>query len=409
MSYYRNLRFTKKGRWATYPADAELWHTDHTSRYFEDHFGLWREILAVCIVGKEKEEEQHMYVPESFVEKLHARIQELTAQDPKGMEKLFIPFYASKEAAKREIPQINPPDLSKVSGGELADIYLENRDQAHRIVIYDQFTWLAEDYWPPLMDEVLVGKMKLTKDSEEYNTVLFALIKPREISTTLEEKRELIEETLKIQQGARTVEVAAERLAHDFGWMPVLAFGVPWNAERYESELKDTLTRETSALERELAELKNYTQIRDRDIVGIVKKYDISPEDLQVFVDFGLAIDTRNEAEYVASVAGFYLLPIYDEMVKRFKISINELRTLLEDEMVACLRGEADPRAVLKSKGRIIAWGLDGEKKERVNFSPGEGEEVFTYVESQQKAGKAQATYLTRGITANKGKARGKA
>src|SRR3989339_2007427 len=92
---YRSLRFIKKGRWATYPADAELWHTEHTSRYFAECFGIWKEILAICVFDQEYN--NHMYVPELFVKKLHDRIREITSDDPRAMEKILLKFYDEKK------------------------------------------------------------------------------------------------------------------------------------------------------------------------------------------------------------------------------------------------------------------------------------------------------------------------
>jgi len=405
--YYRSLQFIKKGRWATYPADAELWHSVHTSRYFEEIFGVWREILAICVFDKEYS--NHMYVPESFVKKLHARINYLTSNDHKPMEKILLPFYEEKKQAKREIPKINPSDISILTNNELADTYARNRNAAHRIVAYDQFTWLAEDYWISLMDQVLIQKLGLVKCSPDYNDVLFALTKPREISTTLEEKRSVTEQALRIQSGNENIKDASVRLAKEYGWMPVLAYGIPWDANKYAHELENVMLQDRESLNNELSSLQNYTGLRDADFEKVVKKYKISLDDLQIFIDFGLAIDVRNEAEYVASVAGFYMLPLYDEMIKRLDLSIIELRTLYETEIIACLKGEADARAILASKGRIRAWGLDGNTKQKINFFGEEAEKLFAYVEEQQMPSLASDTVqIKKGITASRGKVRGR-
>lgn len=402
------LRFLKLGRWATYPADTELWHTEHTSHYFEEYFGVWKEILDICVFDKEYG--NYMYVPESFVKKLHDRIREVTAHDPKGLEKILFKFYYEKAEAKKDIPKINPANLSVLTNEDLVEVYTRNRDAAHRIVVYDQFTWIAENYWVPLMDAILVSKLGLTKGSSEYTEALFALMKPREISTTLEEKRAVIQQALLVQERKATLENSAKQLAQEYGWMPVLAYGVSWDAAKYQKEIQSLFSQNSEHLAKELSELNDYTNLRDKNLQKIVDKYQLSSNDLQIFIDFGLAIDVRNEAEYVASVAGFHLLSLYDEMMKRLELSITELRTLCEDEIVACLRGEADARVILANKGRIRAWWLDGETKHRVNFSPEQGEEVFIFAESQQASPDTLSVNIPitkRGITASRGKNRG--
>ena len=405
--YYKKLRFIKKGRWATYPMETENWHNEHTSNYTEKHFGVWRETFAVCIFGKEYE--NHMYVPERYVKRLHARIKEITDSDPKGMEKLQLKFYDERKAARKEIPKINPTDLSKLTNKELTVIFRKNRDASHRIVIYDQFTWLAEDYWPPLMDDVLVNKIGLAKDSAEYNDCLFALIKPREISTTLEEKRSVAEYALKIKSGKETREKAAAALAGQYGYMPVLTYGTAWDAKKYEQELNSAVAKDEESLKKEFLELKNYTELRDEDVERMVKKYEIAAGDLQVFIDFGLAIDTRNEAEYVASLCGFYLMRLYDEIVKRLNCSVIDLRTLFESEIIDCLEGRTKVVDCLSKKGTFLVWGMNADTKKKIILSPEEGERAFAYLEEQDRTmSKKTGEQVHRGITANGGKVKGK-
>ncbi|HLD31446.1 MAG TPA: PEP-utilizing enzyme [Patescibacteria group bacterium] len=406
---FKNLRFVKLGRWATYPADVELWHTEHTSNYFEEYFGIWKEILAICVFDKEYS--NHMYVPESFVKQLHSFIANVTAHDRRGLEKILMKFYDEKELIKKEASQTYPKNVSALDNNKLAEVYIHNRDLAHRIVVYDQFTWIAENYWIPLMDEILVQKLGLKKDSPEYSQALFALTKPQNISTTLEEKRAVIELALQIKKGLKEKVQAAQQLAAQYGWMPVLAYGLPWDEKKYVQELEGPCNRDIASLTKELTLLQDYTTVRNRDLEVIVGKYGISSNDLQIFIDFGLAIDTRNEAEYVASFVGFYLLPLYDEMIKRLQLSITDLRTLCADEIVACLRGEANPQEILARKGRICAWLLYGKTKQRINFTPEQGEEVFAFAEGQQSVrldNPVDPSVARRGITASRGKAQGR-
>src|SRR5207244_3715423 len=86
---------------------------------------------------------------------------------------------------------------------QLADKYEQIRHWIHKATLYDQFGWLAEEYWNKPIDDVLVKKLKLKKNLEEYYRVLFALTKPEKISTTLEEKREVLKEALRLGLDSR--------------------------------------------------------------------------------------------------------------------------------------------------------------------------------------------------------------
>lgn len=403
--YFRSLKFFKKGRWATHPLDTEMWHNEHTSQAFEEWFGIWREILPVCVLRGDAYDDNHMYTPVSFVEHLHARIREINSADPKGLGRILMQFYEDKRATKQDLPKQSIGNPSILSSAELAEAYLRLRMLQHRAVICDQFTWLAEDYWPPLINKVLVEKHGLEEGSPGYNDALFALIKPREISTTLEEKREIIEEALQVDVGKQTIQKAAKKLAASYGWMPILAFGVPWDAGQYAQEVEESLAKDKQLLRNELTELRRYSERRDEDFNTVVQRLGVSPEDAELFTEYGLAIDARNEAEYVASFIGGFLMPVLDEIRKRLDITLPELRALFEGEIAAGLKGEADVKSILASKKRVIAWGIT-PMKTRVNFSPELAEEVFAQAEAQNASPSVQDD-VRRGVTANKGKVRG--
>ncbi len=406
--YYRDIPFTIMGRYVTYPLDTEVWHTKATSDYFEELFGVWREMLAVHVFDSE----YYMYIctPRSFRERLHVRISELTAKNPKSMEEIFFKFYDEKKKAENTLPRVDASKLSQMTDDELIATYEKNRSITHRIVAFDQFTWLAEDYWMSRMEEVLVKRLTLKKDSPEYTDTLFTLIKPREISTTLQEKRAVIDAALKIRSGKILREVATNDLARDFGWMPVMAYGNPWDGSHYREELDLLLGHDEKSLRKEFLDLTEYTRLRDEDFERVISKYAIAPEDAQIFIDFGLAIDVRNESEYIASLAGFHVMSIYDEISKRLHLSILELRTLCESEVIESLRGETNPHDILAKKGHIVAWGLEGVTRSRIDFSPEEGEAVLRYLLVQEESHSVDSKEeIHRGVTASRGKVVGRA
>jgi phosphohistidine swiveling domain-containing protein len=160
-------------------------------------------------------------------------------------------------------------------------------------------------------------------------------------------------------------------------------------------------------METELESLTNYTALRDADFRQVVSKYVIEPEIVQPFIDFGLVIDTRNEAEYVVSLCGYFLLPIYNEIAARLAISIEEVRTLFEEEIVACLDGKADAKTLIAEKAGYSANACFAGTQ-RLNLSGDVARAAMAYAESHSRViGSDHSADGTKGVSASPGKARG--
>jgi len=127
---------------------------------------------------------------------------------------------------------------------------------------------------------------------------------------------------------------------------------------------------------------------------------------LQIFIDFGLALDVRNEAEYIVSLCGFYLLPIYDEIARRLYLSVKQVRNLYEAEIVASLEGKLDPLKALKKKGKICGWGYNRSMTKRFNFTSQEAAKFFKHLE--KSAQNLHGNIEGRGLCANSGKVKGR-
>ena len=389
------------GKWALLPLDCDTWHTEEGSNYFKSTFGLYKGLLII----NTEDRNQHAYMPESFFKAFYKYIEETTAKDFKALERKLKKFYSEKERAKKEIPKINPKNLTKISNTELIKVYKKNRDWAHKITVYDQFAWLGEEYWTPIMERILSEKLGIAKNSEEYNKVLFTLTKPEEISTTLEEKRAVLKEAIEIKKGKKTPEKAGKKLSASFGWMPVFTYGTPWDASWYATHVREIAVKALRDLEKEYEELKNYTRVRNKNIKAVVKKYNIDKKDLQVFVDFGLALDARNEAEYVVSLCGFHLLPVYEEIVQRLKISVTELRMLYEREVVELLQGKSVFKEIFPQRKGVTGYGFTESMDKRFFFSSEEAEKLFRFVESNVTFLQGNNEY--KGTCASPGKATG--
>ncbi|MEK7496804.1 MAG: hypothetical protein AAB657_02765, partial [Patescibacteria group bacterium] len=313
-SYYFKEKFIKMGKWSLLPADSENWHGEHTSFYFKKIFGFNK---GTTIIHTRMDDLQHPYYPEFFIKKIYKFIADSNRRDYKSLAQKLLGFYNLKRIAQKQIPKITVSDFTKISSTKLISLYKKNRDWAHRVTPYDQFGWIAEDYWNPVMEKILTSKYGLVKNSVEYYKVLFALTKPEKISTTLAEKREVLKSVIQLKIGSKKLSVVSASLAKNYGFMPVFTFGTPWGIEYYNDELKQISKGNLSVLKREYEKLLNYTKIRNQEFKATVNKYKISIYDQQIFIDFGLALDVRNEAEYLVSLAGYYLLPMYDEIARR--------------------------------------------------------------------------------------------
>lgn len=394
----------KMGVWSLLPADLGNWHEQDSSHYFKQTFGIYK---GTFNIGDLKNGFQHAYFPKSFFTKLYRRIDEINNKDYRGLSKILKRFYPLKAKTKKALAKIVTNDYRVLTDEQLIKMFRANRDLVHRITIYDQFGWTAEHYWESLMENILVKKLSLPKNSAEYQRVLFALAKPEEISTTLQEKRAVLQQAIAVKSKQKTLIKAAELLAKQYGWMPVFTYGTPWTAEHYKKELLEVIKQPIVKLKAEYAKLKDYTKLRNKEFNSIVKTYEIDPKDVQIFVDFGLALDARNEAEYVVSFGGFYLLPMYKEFARRLKLTERQLRVMYEDEIVQWLQGKINPKLLIRSRGDITAMGFDPSMKHFQIFSANEARQIFNHIEAQLK--KEAAGQPQQGMCASPGKVTGKA
>ena len=403
-NHYFKTKMLKMGIWSLPPNDCETWHGEVTSKYFQKYFGIPTR-CCLCLFESEKGF-QHAYIPENYFKKLHARIDAINRKDFKALSKKLATIYALRAQAKREVSgKVKNP--KKLNNKQLAAEFVRIREWIQKIVIFDQFCWIAEEYWTPKLQQVLVNKLGLKLGSPEYNRVLFTLTKPEEISTTLMEKRAVLEQAIAVKEKKRSVSAGAKILAKQFGWLPVFTYGEPWKEKHYTPEIVETAKKPLGILRQEFESLKNYTKLRNKEVAALVKQYKISARDLQHFIEFGLALDGRNEAEYFVGFGGFYLLPLFDEIARRLFLSVKQVRGLRQDETVAALLGKLDAHKALESKGAWGGgWGWDEKNTKRVIMSSEESYKVFKHLESYAKP--VQGGDESKGVCASPGVAKGK-
>ncbi len=391
------------GKWNLLPADSEGWHTERTSRFFKKIFGFGK---GTFIVQTFEDDMQHAYFPKFYIQQIYNFIRDANKKDYLKLARILKGFYRLRKIAKRAVPRISSRDFRKLSNNQIIRAYQQNRYWANRVACYDQFGWIAEDYWAPIMDRLL-ARYGLKKGSPEFLRVLFILTKPEEISTTLEEKRAVLHGAIQVKQGRQSITSAAKKLAQQYGWLPCFAYGTPWDERHYLTELNELRKKSLSALQGEWRQLKNYTKTRNNDLRSVVQKCGMKEKDLQIFIDFGLALDARNEAEYIMSLCGFGLIPIYTEIARRLFLSIKQVRHLTYEEIILAVQGRIDPIETLARKGKIIGWVFDRTMTKKKYLYPREAARFFKYLGKHAK--NLQGNDEAKGICGSPGKAVGRA
>jgi len=405
-NYYYNIPVVRMGQWSLLPLDSENWHGEETSKYFKKVFGFSKGTLALHDIRLGL---QYPCFPKSYVDKLYQYIGDINSKDFCSLEKKLNNFYKLKKLAKSKILKISA-GLDKISNKKLIRLFINNRDWAHRAAVYDQFGWIAEDYWNPIMEKLITAKFNVPKNSKQYFKVLFTLTKPKFISTTLEERKNLLQAAINIYNDEKSdngIKSESIKLSKKFGWMPVFTYGTPWDSAHYKMEIVDLLKKPQSELLSEFDNLKNYSINRKLEINKLVKQYKISKKDLQIFLDFALVLDARNEAEYIISFAGFHLLPIYKEIARRLAVSVRQLRCLFESEIIDSLNGKIDIVKLLHKKGNYVGWSFNETMDKRINFTAEETKKLLEYL--NKTAPLLQGDQENQGVCACSGSARGKA
>jgi phosphoenolpyruvate synthase/pyruvate phosphate dikinase len=401
-NHYFKTKVVKMGQWATTILDMETWYGQETNYYFKKLFGIPKGLLKLY---DDTTGYSHNYVPEDYFILLHKQIKKIKSTNYRGLEIKLKTFYGLDKKAKKEVGKVYKYS-TKLTNKQLNIAFLKIRHWIHHLAIFDQFGWLAEEGFMPQMENILVNKLKIKKDSPEYQRVLFALTAPENISTTLRERLAVLEQAIKIGRQKQTLAEAGKILARDFGWLPIFCYGEPWPATHYLDEVKKLAKKDVSALEKECQKLKDHSFRRNRDITEISKKYKIGKRDLQIFIDFGLATDTRNEAEYFVSFGGYFLMPLYKEIAKKLFISVKQLRDFTEEEVSDALLGKVTAESILAKKSKYSGFGYDKKMQKRIDFAPAEAEKLFKYIESYVKP--IQGGDENRGTCASPGVAKGK-
>ena len=399
-NHYYQTELVKMGKWSLFPSDNEIWYGDKSVAYFKKVFGVYKGSLNLFENGF-----THGYFPKELFLNLSSYIDKINRKNYRSLANKLKTFYSLRKLAEKAVVSREKLDYSKLSNKEIIRQLLFVRDWIRKVTIFDQLGFIGEDYLLSLVEDILVKKIGLSKNSQEYSRTFFALTKPVRISTTLSEKRFSLKQAIEIKTEKISLEKASQKLSKNYGWMPAFCFGDPWDDKYYQKELKGLLKKNLKELKNEYAKLSNYRVTQKYDLKRAITKYKINSRDLQKFIDFGLALDVRNEAEYFVSFAGFHLRTLYQEIAKRLNLSISQVRLFYEAELIGCLLNKKSTKKTLKTKENSWGFGFNKKMSKRVNFSGPEVKKLLAYLATfpdnlHQESEK-------QGVCASAGKARG--
>ncbi|MES2223638.1 MAG: PEP/pyruvate-binding domain-containing protein [Patescibacteria group bacterium] len=349
------------GQWSLSPLATECWNNETTQKKFKDKFGLERDTI---IIHKINPLYQLPFYSKDFFQKLDLRIADLYKKTPKKIGKELSKFYIEVEKAKKEVSEMKSKNLELLSNKKLIEVFKKNRKLVGEITVYDQFGWLSENALTAGIYTILKSK-GLEEGSEKFNEFLFKLTKPKHISTTLKEKLAVYKSALVCKSKPAMLEKNSNLLATQFGFMPIFSYGDPWQGKHYEKELVQAIKLPLDEIRKVINELKDYTKKQQQDFFEAKKNLKLNPSETQRFVDFGLALDTRNEAEYFVSFAGEHLINIVPEIARRLKSNVGKVSLLFVDEISECLEGKTNIKDVLKERTDFTAVGFLGEMKRK--------------------------------------------
>jgi phosphohistidine swiveling domain-containing protein len=399
-NHYYKTKLVKMGKWSLFPSDNEIWYGDKAVIYFKKVFGVYKGSLNLFENGF-----THGYFPKELFLNLSLQIDKINKKNYRSLANKLNAFYSLNRLAKKSVVSRVKLDYSKLSNKKIIEQLLFIRDWTRKVTIFDQLGFIGEDYLLSLAEGILTKNLGLSKNSQEYNKTFFALTKPARISTTLSEKMFSLKQAIEIKIKKIDLEKASKNLAKNYGWMPVFCFGDPWDDNYYKKELKVLLKKNLPELKNEYAKLNNYRTIRNHELRQAVAKYKINSRDLQKFIDFGLALDVRNEAEYFVSFAGFHLRSLYQEIARRLNLSISQVRLFYEAELVDCLLNKKNPKKILKTKEGYWGFGFNTKMSKRINFSDQEVKKLLTYLATSPNNLHNESE--KKGVCASSGQAQG--
>jgi phosphoenolpyruvate synthase/pyruvate phosphate dikinase len=301
-----------------YPLDCENWHNqNHNDKFFE-LFGVQKGTMQYFEIVPEGVID-YVLAPKRQPARLFNAAEEYKQKHGlDSFQKLHETFYPKRADLEKKVDEhFKGKNFSEFSKGERLELFNLRFEYLWNVLPYDLYGYISTDIWQAKLYEILEKKIPSGKESEEFNTVLTALIQPEVPSSSFFEYLDVIDAAIKISEGTSEINNESQKLAETWGHIPVFCYGDRWGADHYSSEINDTLKEHTlPELKEKLEEGKQHKKHRAETIKKYNDQYNFTKEELQYFIDFGLVSLTKDEAEIFNGYVSHYAPALYKLMAQ---------------------------------------------------------------------------------------------
>ncbi len=301
-----------------YPLDCENWHNQkHNDKFFE-LFGVQKGTMQYFEIVPEGVLD-YVLTPKRQPARLFNAAEEYKERNGlNSFQKLQETFYPKRADLERKVDEyFKGKDFSKLSKENRLELFNLRFEYLWEVLPYDLYGYISTDIWQAKLYEILEKKIPTGKESEEFNTVLAALVQPETPSSSFFEYLDVIDAAIRISEGMSEINNESQKLAETWGHIPVFCYGDRWGADHYSSEIDETLKEHTiEELKKKLEEGKQHKKHRVDTIEKYNDQYGFTKEELQYFIDFGLVSLTKDEAEIFNGYVSHYAPALYKLMAQ---------------------------------------------------------------------------------------------
>lgn len=299
------------------------------------------------------------------------------------------------------LPKLKKIDPSTINNIQLYNLYRRVKNIFLKNIIFSEYTTdLFDDFFGKIFTEYL---QKLSDN--KINKIDFdILIRPARHPQILLYKKRVLELSFYKNISQNILKDTAEK----FNWIMMGWDGSSQLTENHLfQEIKKAKTKKSIVRRKEISEIKNFLNLIKRKRLELTKKYKLSFKKLEPYFylldTFILFHDWRKEAQMRCNQIIF---PVLQEMNRRFGVTYQDLlRYFPEEIQTLCLFGRQISSHMIKKRREGITFVI--RKGKIRQFFGRKAKEILEKL--VLKVIKAKQTLEVFGITANKGKVRGRA
>lgn len=324
---------TYKGEWNNYLYyELSFWYPPEACQRYNAIFGGDRETAYGVF-----EEKEYLFFGTEFL----TRVQHmLESTHPEEILQRLKQFYPTFEKIFGELNQLRPVTATALSDQEVDGLFRRVHALIQAISPFDQFPFLAEDFVLPKVKEELRGLLEQIDGEDDFNDFFMTLTMPTLLSQGQKEELSLLKIASALKEAGNITATIRRQIkdhTHRFEWLPVFAFSKPWDEKHFEEQA--TLFSAEPNLQERIHVLENYQETMQQKIDDIEKRLPAKPLWSEIMREFAFV---RNEAQFMVSLAGHVLAPVYKEIQRRTKMSQKDMRYLNEKEISESLVNHKD-------------------------------------------------------------------